>query len=183
MVLILGAPYSQGTVTFTIMLFYPLHQCLGQLCGAAFYATEHNSIQANIGYVFMVTSIIATYFLLAPATSAIPGLGLQSNGLAIKMVVMQFLQVNVAAYIITRLFNIKFDFLHQFIVLSLVLVLSFTSKFAVSNVFSLGLVSEMIVTTLCYLSSIIVILISFPSLISSNRDEILELCLRPFHKG
>ena len=182
LVLILGAPYSQGAVTFAIMLLYPLHQSLGQLCGAVFYATEHNKIQANIGYVFMVTSMIVTYLILAPTTSAVPGLGLQSNGLAIKMLVMQFFQVTASAYIITRLFNVKFDLLHQVIVLSLVLVLSFMSKFAVSNVFSLSSVPEMIIATLCYLSSMIVILISFPSLISLNRGEIIELGSRLFRK-
>ena len=182
LVLILGAPYSQGAVTFAIMLFYPLHQCLGQLCGAVFYATEHNKIQANIGYVFMVASMIVTYLLLAPTTSAVPGLGLQSNGLAIKMLVMQFFHVTVSAYIITRLFNAKFDLLHQTIVLALVLVLSFISKFAVSSVLSLSLVSEMIIATLCYLSSMFVILISFPSLILFNRGEIIELGSRLFRK-
>ena len=182
LVLILGAPYSQGAVTFAIMLLYPLHQGLGQLCGAVFYATEHNKIQTNIGYVFMVTSMIVTYLLLAPTTSAVPGLGLQSNGLAIKMLVMQFFQVTASAYIITRLFNVKFDLLHQVIVLSLVLVLSFMSKFAVSNVFSLSSVPEMIIATLCYLSSMIVILILFPSLISTSRSEIINLGWRLFRK-
>jgi O-antigen/teichoic acid export membrane protein len=182
LVLILGAPYSQGAVTFAIMLFYPLHQSLGQICGTVFYATEHNKIQANIGYVFMATSMIVTYLLLAPTTSAVPGLGLQSNGLAIKMLVMQFIQVTASSYIITRLFNLKFDLLHQIIVLALVLVLSFISKFAVSSVLSLSLVSEMIIATLCYLSSMLVILISFPSLISLNRGEIIELGSRLFRK-
>lgn len=175
LVLIVGASYSQGAVTFAIMLLYPLHQCLGQLCGAVFYATEHNKIQANIGYVFMFTSMIVTYLLLAPTSSAVPGLGLQSNGLAIKMLLMQFLQVTASAYIITRLFNVKFDFLHQIIVLLLVLVLSFMSKFAVSNVFLLSSVPEMIIATLCYLCSMIVILFLFPSLISSTRDEITTM--------
>ena len=72
-------------------------------------------------------------------------------------------------------FNVKFDLLHQIIVLSLVLVLSFLSKFAVSNVFFLSSVPEMIISTLCYLCSMIVILFSFPSLISSTRDEITTM--------
>ena len=182
LVLLVGASYSQGAVTFAIMLLFPLHQCLGQVCGAVFYATEHTKILTNIGYVFMVVSMIVTYFLLAPTSSAVPGLGLQSNGLAIKMIIMQFFQVTASAYIITRLFKVKFDLLHQIIVLFLVLVLSFMSKYAISNVFLLNLVPEMIIATLCYLCSLIVILFSFPSLISSTRDEITTVGLDFFRK-
>ena len=93
------------------------------------------------------------------------------------MIIMQFFQVTASAYIITRLFKVKFDLLHQIIVLFLVLVLSFMSKYAISNVFLLNLVPEMIIATLCYLCSLIVILFSFPSLISSTRDEITTVGL------
>lgn len=170
--LILGVSYSQGAVTFTIMLLYPLYQCLGQINGSVFYATENGKIQANLGYVFMATSMVLTYLLLAPTIYGLPGMDLKSNGLAIKMLLMGFLHAAASSYIITRLFSVKFDLLHQLIVLFLVLALSFISKLAISSVFSLSLVPEMIIATLCYLSSMIVILISFPSLISSSRDEI-----------
>tara|TARA_Y100000748_G_scaffold304134_1_gene311993 strand:+ start:2737 stop:4284 length:1548 start_codon:yes stop_codon:yes gene_type:complete len=170
--LILGVSYSQGAVTFTIMLLYPLYQCLGQINGTVFYATENVKIQANLGYVFMVTSIVVTYLLLAPATYALPGMALESKGLAIKMLLMGFLHATASSYIITRKFGVKFDLIHQVIVLFLVLALAFISKLAISSVFSLSLVPEMIIATLCYLFSMIIVFISFPGLISSSRDEI-----------
>ncbi len=61
----------------------------------------------------MIVSMVATYYVLAPNNNIIAGLNLGSEGLALKMVVMQIIQVNVIAYIIARIWNWKFDWLYQ----------------------------------------------------------------------
>jgi hypothetical protein len=78
-------------------------------------ATEHVVTQVYIGLVFMAVSMLVTYFVLAPASAYIPRLGAGSIGLAVKMVGMQFVQVNILGYIISRIWKWKFDWFYQFI--------------------------------------------------------------------
>jgi hypothetical protein len=61
----------------------------------------------------MLLSIVATYFVLAPRAAAVPGLELASMGLAMKMVVMQLIQVNVIAFLISRIWRWRFDWTYQ----------------------------------------------------------------------
>jgi O-antigen/teichoic acid export membrane protein len=100
-----GDEYIDGKITFMIMLVYPVHQSMGQIGGAVLFATEKVKLQTIIGSVFMITSILVAYFVLAPSDAVIPGFNLASEGLAWKMVVLQFIQVNILAYVIARVFN------------------------------------------------------------------------------
>ena len=111
--LILGGAYVGGATTLAIMFVYPVHQSMGQIGGTMLLATERVSLQVGIGIVFMMVSMVATYFVLAPRNLVIPGLGLASEGLAIKMCVMQLLQVNVIAYCIARAWKWPFDWVYQ----------------------------------------------------------------------
>lgn len=111
--LILGVAYVDGASTLAIMFLYPIHQSMGQIGDTMLYATGRVSLQVVIGSIFMLVSIGATYLLLAPADALVPGFGLASQGLALKMVTVQFLRVNVVAFIIARLWDWRFDWLHQ----------------------------------------------------------------------
>ena len=51
--------------------------------------------------------------VLAPGDAVVPGLGLASEGLALKMVVLQIIQVNIIAYIITHIWKWPFDWIYQ----------------------------------------------------------------------
>ncbi len=113
LITILGKFYAEGATTLIIMLIYPVHQSMGQIGGTMLYATERVSIQSITGIIFMIVSMVATYYVLAPNNNIIAGLNLGSEGLALKMVVMQLIQVNVIAYIIARIWNWKFDWLYQ----------------------------------------------------------------------
>jgi O-antigen/teichoic acid export membrane protein len=111
--LILGPAYVSGAATLTIMFLYPLHQSMGQIGGTMLLATGRVRAQVILGMCFMAASIVVSYFLLAPATAPIPGLGLNSIGLAGKMVVMQFLGVNMVAFYLARNMKIDFDWTYQ----------------------------------------------------------------------
>jgi O-antigen/teichoic acid export membrane protein len=111
--LILSAAYVGGASTLVIMFLYPIHQSMGQIGGTMLYATERVTLQVVIGIVFMVVSMGVTYLVLAPANAAVPGLGLASEGLAIKMVGLQIIQANIIAYIIARIWNWRFDWVYQ----------------------------------------------------------------------
>lgn len=111
--LMLGAAYVGGATTLAIMFLYPVHQSMGQIGSTMLYATERVSVQVTAGIVFMMLSIGVTYFVLAPTDAPLPGFGLASTGLALKMVLLQFVQVNVIAWIIARLWRWPFDWKHQ----------------------------------------------------------------------
>jgi O-antigen/teichoic acid export membrane protein len=111
--LILGAAYVGGAATLAIMLLYPIHQSMGQICGTMLYATERVSIVAMTGIIFMALGIATTYLVLAPGNAVVPGLGLASEGLAIKMVAVQILSVNLIGYLIARISNWPFDWVYQ----------------------------------------------------------------------
>jgi len=110
---LLGGAYVGGATTLAVMFFYPIHQSLGQIAGAVLYATARVHLQVGIGIVFMLISIATTYFVLAPGDVAVPGLGLASFGLALKMVVLQLVQTNVLAYVVARVSKWRFDWIHQ----------------------------------------------------------------------
>jgi O-antigen/teichoic acid export membrane protein len=111
--LVLGSSYAAGAVTLAIMFLYPIHQSMGQIGSTMLYATERVSLHSAIGIVVMLASIVVSYFILAPAGAPVPGLGMASEGLAIKMVLMQIISVNLIAYIIARVSKWRFDWLYQ----------------------------------------------------------------------
>jgi O-antigen/teichoic acid export membrane protein len=111
--LILGAAYVGGAATLSIMFLYPIHQSMGQITATMLYATEKVSTMVRTSIIFMVLGIATTYLVLAPGDATVPGLALASEGLAIKMVVIQVIGVNVTAYIIARIWNWPFDWAYQ----------------------------------------------------------------------
>jgi O-antigen/teichoic acid export membrane protein len=111
--LLLGSDYTQGALTLALMLVYPVHQSMGQIGDTMLYATERVRMQVGIGMAFMLASIVITYLLLAPRIGPFEGLQLGSEGVAAKMLVLQFLRVNVVMFIICRIWGWKFEWLYQ----------------------------------------------------------------------
>jgi O-antigen/teichoic acid export membrane protein len=111
--LFLGAAYAGGAATLIIMFLYPIHQSLGQIGGTMLYATERVMLQVVTGMAFMAVSIGVTYLVLAPRNAVVPGLGLASTGLALKMVGVQLIQTNLTAYLIARIWKWRFDWTYQ----------------------------------------------------------------------
>ena len=109
----LGAAYVGGATTLMIMFFYPLHQSMGQIGGTMAFATGRVSVYSKLGMIFMASSIVVTYFILASNDAPLAGLDLGSQGLAGKMLVMQILSVNALAYYLARSLKIEFDWLFQ----------------------------------------------------------------------
>lgn len=108
-----GQAYAGGASALMIMLFFPMHQSIGQICGAMAYATNNVKVYVRIGMIVMALSVVVTYFVLANETSLVPGLGLGSVGLAGKMLVLQVISVNALAFYLSRSLGIKFDWLFQ----------------------------------------------------------------------
>ncbi|MBI3693968.1 MAG: lipopolysaccharide biosynthesis protein [Acidobacteria bacterium] len=128
LVRILGAGYEPGWLALALMFLFPMHQCLGQIQGTFLYASGATAAYARIGLFTMGISIPVTYFLLAPRSMPVPGLGLGAAGLAVKMVVLQWVGVNLQAYTIARRNGWKFEYGYQIVTPAILLSLALLCK-------------------------------------------------------
>jgi len=96
-----GDKYREAAVAVAIMALFPIHQTYGQMSSSVFYATGQTRLFRNISVLSMIFSLPITYFLIAPPERF--GMGAGAVGLAVKMVLVQFVDVNIALY-----FNMKF---------------------------------------------------------------------------
>jgi len=188
--LTLGPAYVGGAMVLAIMFVYPIHQSLGQLGAAMLYATGRVRAQVVLGMLTMASSIVVTYFVLAPADAPISGFGLGSVGLAGKMVVLQFLAVNAVAFYLARSMRISFDWTYQ-LICGLGCLGSGWLAYAISNGFQfvsaqvwLGLLMSAILHALMVLALVWLV----PSLTGLSRGELLAAVhglvgTKPIHAG
>ena len=171
---ILGAAYAGGATTLAVMFLYPVHQSMGQIGGTMLYATERTKELVIIGIAFIFLSMTATYFVLAPRTASIPGLGLAAEGLAWKMVIMQFIQVNVVAILIARIWKWRFDWFYQVGGLGGCLLLGWMAHYLSVSVLGseakLGL--AMSLGVLIYLAALASLVMLWPTLTGLTRSEL-----------
>ena len=170
--LLLGDVYLDGAFTLMLMFLYPIHQSMGQIGGTMLIATEHTRIHVIISLVFMATSIVAVYFMLAPSTMIVPGLGLASQGLAIKMLVMQFIQVNVMAWFVARIFGWKYDWAYQVVGLSAAVLIGWVAKLLITSVITAHVIVLMMGSAIFYLLFMGLFVYAMPWVAGMKRDEI-----------
>lgn len=178
--LALGGAYESGAAALTIMFLYPLHQTMGQIGGTMLYATGRVHGQVVIGAVFMILSIVATYFVLAPVTALIPGLDLGASGLACKMVVMQFIFVNITALYLAKSLRMNLDWVYQPLS-GLSCLLAGVVAYSVSKwLFDLSahILPGMLLSGLLYLVMVVSAVWLMPSIVGVNREEILAFVRR-----
>jgi len=147
--ILLGDAYLPGYLTLTIMLLYPVYQSIGQINGTIFYATENTKEYVIGNIIFLITSFIFTYYVLAPTDFIIPGLNLGSLGVAIKLVLLQFIQVNIFSWYIYKKYKSNYDFKFQifwivfsfifmiisYSIIDLILINNFYIKFLITTIF------------------------------------------------
>jgi O-antigen/teichoic acid export membrane protein len=189
---ILGDSYVSGYITLGIMFLYPIHQSMGQIGGSVLFATEYVSLQAKIGIIFMLISIIVSYLVLAPASALIPGMNLASEGLAAKMLIMQFLQVNFMAFCIARIFKSSFDWVYQPVSIFGCLGLGWLSHFIVIYITdsSLAFIFSLALGGLIYIIFISAFIYLFPWLTGLSRselkialDKLIQTFVKPVNPG
>jgi len=175
---LLGEKYLAGVFTLSVMFFYPIHQSLGQIAGTILYATESSKLRLHLTLVFVPINLLVTYFLLAPRDAIIPGLSLNSEGLALKMVSMQIIQVSIISYLINRKFKLHPDFLYQIAILVLLILLGQISYY--TTIWSFGLFISniyilMSIATLLFSIQFIIICLKRPAIIGITHAELTSL--------
>ena len=181
--LFLGEEYIQGSFVMALMFLYPIHQSLGQVNGTMFYALQLTKPYVKIGIVFMIVSIIVVYFMLASPDSLIPGLGLASTGLALKMVLLQFIGVNFSIWWLSRRQEWNYQILYQIIGLLMFLLTGYLIYIFTNTIFNeeLHIIFQMLFAGIIYIFSSILILYSFPNfLLGMKRMEINNYVVKFF---
>ncbi len=160
-----GSDYREARLALTWMCVYPMHQAYGQLNGALMMATDRTAVYRNIGTVGLALGPVMTYWLLADP--GFGGLGLGGGGLAIKMVLVQFLIVNVQLAFIVRVLQLRqFGMLlrHQVTTPLLLALLAWLSRQGVA-VFSGGPLPSFLCTAVVYFAALGVVLVFMPKLL------------------
>jgi O-antigen/teichoic acid export membrane protein len=168
-----GAKYHDAALPIAIMSFYPIHQTYGQLSGSVFYATAQTRLYRNIGITFMIIGLPVTYFLIAPINMV--GLNAGSTGLAIKMVLIQFVAVNVQLYFNSRFLKLSFwkYFTHQLVCITCLLLLAFLSLKIVDYLqISSNIVINFLLNGIIYTISVAGITYFVPALFGLTRKDI-----------
>lgn len=175
--LTVGEVYAGGTATLMLMLLYPVHQSLGQVGGTLLYATSNVRLQVRLNLFVMVTSLVVAYAMLAPPDALIPGLGLSSQGLAWKMLLVQVVSVNLLLWVIARTFGWKFDWEFQVVVLAICAALGLGAHQLVTSVFA-GFLSgpaQVLIAVFGYAVLLIIIVSIRPRLAGLSPIEIRQL--------
>ena len=172
-----GVKYTDGSMVLIMMLIYTVHQSIGQIGSSMLFATKETKLQTILGMSFMSCSLIVAYFMMAPINNSIlPGLGLASEGLALKMVVLQIFQVNILTWFISRKFGWKYEWSYQFVVLGGIITASWLIKILV-QLLAMKVITSMILFGLIYTILGVLLIYLKPSFIALSRKELRDLIL------
>ncbi|MBI4823527.1 MAG: lipopolysaccharide biosynthesis protein [Nitrospirae bacterium] len=179
LVWLVGPSYEGAWIALSIILLFPLIQAIGQIAHTVLLAGGHTVIYRNIGVTFMAISIPLTYLILAPPQGAylgIPGLGLASAGMALKIVVLNFIGTNIMVYIISRMNKWRFDFWYQLVAVAILLLCAFGAKtvtgWLLSSLFVTVSIPLLIFNSLLlYLLGVVAVIYLYPTLTGVRRDE------------
>lgn len=178
-----GEKFNQATLAVMIMAFYPIHQTYGQLSGSVFMATGQTGLYRNIAIIFSLIGLPLTYFLIAPGDKM--GLNAGASGLAIKMVVLQFIAVNVQLYFNARLLNLRFwRYLgHQFVSMGILLILALLTRLLIDHVLILdSVLISFLINGIIYSILVAGLLMAFPIIFGLNRNDIRSFKQMVFQK-
>ncbi|GFO66052.1 oligosaccharide flippase family protein [Geomonas paludis] len=185
-----GTKFSGAVVPIALMALYPIHQTFGQLSGSLMVATGQTWLYARIGIIMMVVSLPITYVCIAPASYPVPGLALGASGLALKMLIWQFVGTNVQLYCNTRYLGIRFTkwIGIQIALITTVYALAYGSRLATAtcNISALvqmvplpplseavvTLCARLILSGIVYLIAVALLLLLVPGIAGLSREEI-----------
>ena len=171
---LLGESYSAGVLTLKIMVFYPIYSSMWEVSGVLALASKRVILHVTFGSFFKISSIFAAYYILSPEDGLISGLNLGSSGLALKMVIMQFLVANAFSYYLCRTYKMKFDWLFQPVAIISCVCLSYFSYWVSHSSFDVtnGLLVTVSMSAIIYILLIAFLIVIAPSLVGMDRSDL-----------
>lgn len=177
---VLGRSFAGAAALLVVMAFYPLQQTLWQLNGAVFLASERTVAYRNLGIIVSLITLVPTYFLLAPSTLPVPGLGLGAMGLALKAVVVGLLSVQLYVWLNCRYLGLPFVralMANAVVGLAVGAVAIATNSLLGSfegHALGHSPVLTLSVNTVVYFGGVVTLVLFFPRLCGLSREELAD---------
>jgi len=179
---LLGSAYHPAWPVLLLMLFYPIHQAVGQINGTLFMATGRNSVYMKITVAGLVASIPVSYAFIAPGSGGgLPGLGLGAMGLALKIVGLNLLFVSIQSWVIARHYGITLQWRSQALAIMLLLAVGYGCQLTASQLLAFILPDEapdqvaalagIALSGVVYLGCVFALVMRMPGLAGMNRIE------------
>ncbi len=171
-----GGKFREAILPVAIMAFFPIHQTYGQLNASVFHATGQTRLYRNIGIVTLTLGLPVTYLLIADREMY--GLQFGSVGLSVKMVLVQFLAVNVQLYFNARFLQLPFLRLvqGQLVVAAAFLAMGFFARtiagFMIPPDGDLSMIIGFLVSGTVYSGLILALLAGLPTAFGLQRDDL-----------
>lgn len=162
--------FKDAFLALVIMALYPIHQTYGQLSGSIFYATGQTRLMRNMALVTTPFGIIFTFAFIYV-------FDLGAVGLAYKMILIQFIGVNIQLYFNARFLKLdmKHFVWHQIYSIVLFVILALIPTLFIS--FDSSLV-EFLVSGFLYTILVTICAYIFPQVFATSKAEIKENLLR-----
>ncbi len=166
--------FKDAYLVLMIMAFYPIHQTYGQLSGSIFYATGETKLLRNISLFTQPLGLILSFLFIYL-------FNLGAIGLASKMIIIQFIGVNIQLYFNSKFlgFNIKYFLWHQIYAILFFIIIAFIS----SNFISINSpIINFLVSGLIYTILVIIFTSIFPQIFAVTQDEINKSYIKIYNK-
>ena len=159
--------FAETYIVVMVMSFYPIHQTYGQLSSSLYYATDRTKQFRNTGLIGTGISLFLSILLLYIFQFG-------AVGLALTMVISQFIGTNIQLFFNTRYLEISFWklFLHQMYSVLFFLIFSYFA-YTLGDIESEPLFSFLFSGTI-YLIFVMFGAYIFPQIFSTIRSEIRE---------
>ena len=155
--------YLNASFVLILMALYPIHQTYGQLSGSIFYATNQTKLMRNIGYFIHSLGLLLTFIFIYL-------FDLGAVGLAWKMVIVQFIGVNIQLYFNAKFLNLdlKYFLKHQAYSVLFFIILAIVS----SNIFKFNShLLDLIVSGGIYTLFVIILGVYLPQIFSIKKKR------------
>lgn len=176
-----GGQYAPAAPVLAVMAFYPLAQTYGQLSTAALKATEQTRQYRNWSILISIPDVLLTYFLIAPRTARVPGLGMGAMGVALKMAFYSLVSVQLYEWTALRGFGRSyFAELRDKIVMAAVVGASAVATLIVAagaceRLMHQSVFVALVISSVMYFALIGVIGLKWPDALGLRQDDLMRL--------
>lgn len=175
--MLLGSAYQSAWMALLVMLFYPIHQAMGQINATLFMATRQTGIYMRLGVVGLLVGMPISYILVAPMYgSVVPGVELGALGLALKTVGLNVLFTNVQSWFIARHYGVAFQWRYQVAIIMLLGGLGCVAHWLVrwggGELTNISLLVSLVFAGCVYTLTCLLVLIKWPGFFGMNQAQI-----------
>jgi O-antigen/teichoic acid export membrane protein len=179
-----GPRFHDAAFVIALVALYQIHQTYGMLSGSIFMATGQTSLYSKITITTALIGVPLGYIMMAPKGQM--GFHAGAPGLAIKMLLVQFIAVNLQLYFNCRFLQLNFwrYFGHQIASLGVLLAVSAAATLVVNKVLApdYGATARFLLSGVLYTSMVAGVLYVMPLLFGLQRKDLSLRSLLPLPK-